>query len=365
MTVDLTRGRLATAIADSNLADSTSRPAALEELVDACCRPSPNSTDDVVAVSKVGCQRTPDGHARGTDEVVLVVFPIEFAIARRRGVLRKRVDVEHHRYQEFKTMVPDRGTIGPGARTGEYGIDFLGHGDVRALRLAWSWWCPAPGDGARERMAAAEERDRVLAAMRDGLSHALGASPTAEGPFADAFRSSIEVLRQVAPGPEQDVHDAAVEAFGDFGHGGPVSCAVEWRRAELEDADPSRNTGGLSSRTVLVWQSFTSVRDHGDAARHVWVELAADLHAEGVLRGPYDERSDFGPGVVDDPQRPLSPYDPGPSRLAALVTLATYARDIGHPGADAWVAEANAAIGSARHVLDATTGPPRRLATSL
>lgn len=77
--------------------------------------------------------------------------------------------------------------------------------------------------------------------------------------------------------------------------------------------------------------------DVAEEVQRVLVRLGEQLFDERLLAPPYDERT-----FHTDEE--LVSLDAGPARLCALMTLAAYANELGHPRAGVWIDLARAGM---------------------
>jgi hypothetical protein len=149
-----------------------------------------------------------------------------------------------------------------------------------------------------------------------------------------AFRRAFEEMLE-----ELDARPSVT--IGDFGGGAddvtpasaptepdPRSLAGEWWSASRADVLLHRHGSPRTARMAMVWRS-SAVAEHCPEVRWLMLDLGQGLDEEGLLAGPFDERAEGHAG-------PLGPFEPGPSRLAALITLAGYASLLRHPRRRQW-----------------------------
>jgi hypothetical protein len=160
--------------------------------------------------------------------------------------------------------------------------------------------------------------------------------------------------RSVADATAADATAAdATDAGGDAELAGAASLAGDWWRARRTDALLVRHGSPPTARLAVVWRSFVVV-ERCPEARWSVLDLGRELDREGLLAGPFDERAEARGGPVD-------PHEPGPSRLAALVTMAAYSGQLRRPDRRRW--RRRAIDGSARcpGAVGALVGPVRAL----
>lgn len=145
------------------MADSKKWPPTLRDHLHAACSPVPGYTDAIRAISRVGLHKTPDGHALGTLEAIVILFESEMTITQDKGILKKRVDSQRVTYADIPAVIEDNKELSD--KTGEFAIQFLGAGNTPLFRLAWQWWRGMLSAGTNERLASAAERDRVLSCL--------------------------------------------------------------------------------------------------------------------------------------------------------------------------------------------------------
>lgn len=175
--------------------------------------------------------------------------------------------------------------------------------------------------------------------------------------FRTTFHQVLHELHADPPPPGMgisawlDAHDHRAPAPG------PALLAAEWWSASRADAGPRRRLGPPVARLGLVWRSFIVVERHPEA-RWVVLELGRGLDDEGLLDGPFDERSMTSGG-------PVNPYEPGPSRLAALVTVAGYADQLRHGRRRQWRERAIEGVAMCPTSAAALAAPVRSLLAGL
>jgi hypothetical protein len=104
---------------------------------------------------------------------------------------------------------------------------------------------------------------------------------------------------------------------------------------------------------AVVWRSFVLV-ERCPEARWSVLDLGRGLDEEGLLAGPYDERSEAQSGPID-------PYEPGPSRLAALVTVAGYSGQLRQADRRRWRRRAREGAAACPIAVGALVEPVQRL----
>lgn len=164
--------------------------------------------------------------------------------------------------------------------------------------------------------------------------------PTALDPasfVADFDRYSAQ-LDAKAPKDPGAVRDWLKTEIGDYDPRNAAGMAIEWYLDRLADSQPDSRPGRPSSRVARITHSWIHLESSAEAKK-VLVRLGEDLYDEGALAGPYDERS-----INDDADEPLWRSEAGPARLLALMTLAVYGHDLGHPRAAEWITAARAGI---------------------
>jgi hypothetical protein len=319
---------------------------ALGEQIAAACRPMAQGTAAILELSRAGLHKTADGNALGTVDVLLAIFPLEIAIVQPKGVFKKTWNVQRIDYDSYADALADQKSYGDQGKAGEFAIQFTGAGSVPIFRLGWSWFRRAFSDGVGERLKAAEERDRVLAAItaaKTGDFTRWGQVMNRPEDFDNDFRSAYTRLVSEGPADARAVREWATDHIGSYAYPSALASAIEWREDELRDQRPRQARGGVSARVARIISSGVVI-DKIPAAKSVFLQLGEALYTEGELAGPYHERADFGPDVKDEPDRQLSPLDPGPSRLGALMLLGVYGHDVGHPRTTEWIAAARAGL---------------------
>jgi len=165
-----------------------------------------------------------------------------------------------------------------------------------------------------------------------------GGSSLDPAAFVHDFDRTLGRLTEAGLSDRSSVLAWEKSELGDHPHLSGAAMAITWYSACLSDAPPRRWPRDPSARAGTIFRSGFYVEKSPDA-RKVVVQLGELLWDEGALAGPYDERSS-----PDNPDEPLERGDAGPTRLLALLTLAAYAHELGHPRAPEWISTAKAGI---------------------
>jgi hypothetical protein len=160
--------------------------------------------------------------------------------------------------------------------------------------------------------------------------------PTA---FRGAFTRQLLAL-DAQPKRRETVRGTRLDASAPPMAPGPESLASEWWRAGRTDALLRGYGSPPTARLAVVWRSFVLV-ERCPEARWSVVDLGRGLDEEGLLAEPFDERSEAHAG-------PIGPYEPGPSRLAALITMAGYTAQLRQADRRRW----------RRRAIEGATGCP-------
>jgi hypothetical protein len=178
------------------------------------------------------------------------------------------------------------------------------------------------------------ERHRMFLAMFDAHrgSYARWGLQLDPANYAADFTRYYEQIAAEGPSQSSEVYGWVEERFGEFYLSNALGFAMDWRLCELGDAERR----GSNCRVGRIAFPLPWV-DEGREPQRVVIRLAERLFDLGLLGPPYDERT-FNTG------EPLSHSDAGPARLIALMTLAGYARALGHPRAVEWIELARVGI---------------------
>jgi hypothetical protein len=175
-----------------------------------------------------------------------------------------------------------------------------------------------------------------------------------------AFRSAFSRQLLALDGqrqPNGGGADGRSRAESDAALPGPESLASEWWRACRTDALLRGYGHPPTARLAVAWRSFVVV-ERCPEARWSVLDLGRELDEEGLLAGPYDDRSEGHRG-------PLDPYEPGPSRLAALVTVAGYSVQLRRPDRARWRRRAVEGAESVPAAVGALVEPVQRLLAAI
>jgi hypothetical protein len=152
--------------------------------------------------------------------------------------------------------------------------------------------------------------------------------------YVEDFNRFYAEMLQDGPATSSDLHAWVAERYGEYELSNALGCALDWRQCELDD-----QAAGGSSRRLGRFEVPSPWIDVSPAARRLYLKLGKGLVAEGLLAGPYDERTyDFEEG--------LTSMDAGPARLIALMTVAVLAAENGDPDAADLMAAVRAGIPS-------------------
>jgi hypothetical protein len=219
--------------------------------------------------------------------------------ARREGLLRTAGwSARLVRFAEIKDLIET-----DDAEWGGPSVFFLGVTEDKHMVLTW---------------AASAERDRMnplLFQAHQGRFRAWGLQLDPDDYAEDFDRYYTELCRD---GPDRpiDLYGWVEARHGEYDLANALGYALEWRRCVLDDLSGRQP----SSRVSRIGFPYPWL-DAGPSARRLILDQGKELYAEGLLSGPYDERS-FG----DD--EPLVGVDAGPARLIALMTCAALAREL-------------------------------------
>lgn len=274
--------------------------------------------DAVIEMSRCLVHREPDGRGGKVDAGLLLLFRFDLGIlhevGERGGLFRSRPSGDRDiAWVELSGVTAVEAAQD---RSGAAALQLFGEGHRAGLRLAWR---DAPA-----------ERDRLAAAVRAAVARDF--STWDPKPDPDTFREDFDraYQRALAEAPADLAgYGTWAAALGEYPRGGGAAAAIDWRRAEVFDlAWPNDRT---SSRVLFLREARSYAGQAPQQAKELIVALGEGLWDEGALAPPYDER---------DPSDPWHQSEPGPSRLIAVMTLAAYARDLGHPRTSEWAAAA-------------------------
>lgn len=153
--------------------------------------------------------------------------------------------------------------------------------------------------------------------------------------FEEEFDLAYARICADAPANSSDRREWATATLKPFQYPGPQYLALDWFDTELRDAKAAAEQSNMSERPSILWTSYWAEEELLDALP-LLVRLGSDMLEEGSLGPPYDEILWF-PGIVYDagPDH-LDAYDPGPSRLAALIVITAFSVRIGDSRRSNW-----------------------------